>query len=695
MSSMIGQTVGAYVVKELIGRGKMSMVYRAEHPEIGRQVAIKMLAPHLAMQPQMARRFKLEARMAAMLQHPNVIDIYSFGTGEHDVPYYVMELLRGRTLAAEVLQRGQMNPGDVFPYVKQICAALALAHERGVVHRGLRPSNILVVDAEMLLLKILDFGIARMLETDEGVALTSTGVLLEDPAYIAPEQAAKLHDGVTTRTDIYSLGTIIYWMLCGEPPFAGHGAGMIMVMQMRDPPPPLLSRRPDLPRALAELVHRCLAKEPGERPGSVEEVVEGFREALSCSSQEVLDETHKMIAAMQAGLNPFLKSAKNGEGGSSADQGATTGAGLEATMARISELSEGQAGLELPATDAVLPSTAPGEDAATPAAAPRVPSGPVPALLEPVALPEAHPSPRSTELPEPRLPASTPVRPISLPTPPPPAGPRVPDLSPPAPTPAVALPITPQPTGPFPAEPPLPPVRQAPINPLPTGPHQPINPLPTGPLQPINPLPTGPLQPELPSVSAPPEVLARQQTASRTSADMQAYYARSAGPSGEQQSPADGAYDQKVSSTEFSTLEEMIEAGYLTADDVPNYKPVQRAAPADAAPPEQLQPPGATESPRAVSLHEVETPVQEPLVSDWPDETEDSDATVWDGQALDALPAGDLPTTEVDPAVEDDPWERFDDTVISSPGSAPLGPHTGELSSGDDPEGSQGGGDGG
>lgn len=304
MSDLEGKLIGTHVIKERIGRGKMSSVYRAEHPDLGRQVAIKLLAPHLAMQLQIANRFRLEARLAAMLQHPNIIDIYDFGFTSDNVPYYVMELLRGRTLAADLAGKGQLSPHDALPYLKQICSALELAHGQGIVHRALRPSNIFVMDAEMLLIKILDFGLARMLETDEGVTLTSTGMLLADPAFISPEQAARDHNQISPRSDVYSLGALIYWMLCGAPPFVDDAPGLVLVMHMREPPPPLLTRRPDVPAPLAELVHWCLAKEPEQRPGTAGEVMTAYEEALSASMAGATAKMEAMLRGEPVALDP-------------------------------------------------------------------------------------------------------------------------------------------------------------------------------------------------------------------------------------------------------------------------------------------------------------------------------------------------------------------------------------------------------
>ena len=277
--SHIGRRAGNYVIKSLIGRGGMAKVFLAEHPRIGRQVAVKVLAPHLALQPIMAQRFEREARAAAQLQHPNIIEILDFGTLEDGSPYYAMELLQGRELRQVATDKDGWTAAEVLPYLQQICAALHEAHEHRLVHRDLKPENIFVLDGEPLTVKILDFGIAKLLEDGDAI-LTTSGTLLGSPVFVAPEQAAGATDAICRQTDIYSLGVILYWMLCGAPPFEAGVSGMLIAQHIKDPPPPLGERNPAVPEGVASLVHRCLEKMPADRPASALEVAAQFAEAL-------------------------------------------------------------------------------------------------------------------------------------------------------------------------------------------------------------------------------------------------------------------------------------------------------------------------------------------------------------------------------------------------------------------------------
>ena len=287
--SLIGEKVGNYVIKSLLGRGGMASVFLAEHPRIGRQVAVKVLAPHLTLQPEMPTRFEREARAAARLRHPNIIEIIDFGNLDDGSPYYTMELLVGRELRQLAREKKRWTAWEALPYLKQICAALQVAHEARMVHRDLKPENIFVLDEEPMRLKILDFGIAKLLESDDALQ-TATGTLLGSPYFAAPEQAAGQVDAVCPQSDIYSLGVILYWMLCGKPPFMGKAQGMLIAQHIKEEPPPLLTRNPAVPVDVAALVHGCLQKDPRERPATAREVARRFEKLLTQQDRDGLVE---------------------------------------------------------------------------------------------------------------------------------------------------------------------------------------------------------------------------------------------------------------------------------------------------------------------------------------------------------------------------------------------------------------------
>ena len=178
------------------------------------------------------------------------------------------------------MERRRFTPLEVLPFVQQICSALQAAHDRAVVHRDLKPENIFVLHGRPLAIKILDFGIAKLLDPDEFLNLTATGVAIGTPLFIAPEQAMGNKHSIGPQTDLYSLGVMLYAMLCGSPPFRCEGIGVLLAMHIQDPPPPLRGRAPDVPAAVADLVHRCLEKEPSHRPQSAAALARDFEGAL-------------------------------------------------------------------------------------------------------------------------------------------------------------------------------------------------------------------------------------------------------------------------------------------------------------------------------------------------------------------------------------------------------------------------------
>ena len=280
-----GRRIGNYVAVSLIGRGGMGSVYLARHPEIGRRVAIKVLSPELASMPQAVERFISEAKAIAAIEHPNVIDIYDFGRMENGRAYHVMELLKGRELASVINRKGKWTAEEFLPLLRQICAGLQAAHEKGIVHRDLKPENIFVLDRGPDMIKILDFGIAKLLENRSGPSFTTPGTVIGTPMVIAPEQAAGDSGRVGPWTDIYSLGVIMYWMLAGRPPFLDEASGVLLARHILNEPPPLTEVEPSVPRALAGLVHQCLTKDPEGRPESARKIAEAFAIALGQDPQ--------------------------------------------------------------------------------------------------------------------------------------------------------------------------------------------------------------------------------------------------------------------------------------------------------------------------------------------------------------------------------------------------------------------------
>jgi hypothetical protein len=266
-----GTALGAYVITARIGRGGMASVYQAHHPALDRNVAIKILWESLADQPGFLERFRREARAASRLRHPNILTVYDFGEAD-GIAYMVTELLPGGTLADRL---GRQLPfTEVLRIVRGIGSALDAAHEAGLIHRDVKPSNILFTrDGEPVL---ADFGIARLVEAEEH--LTVQGTLIGTPHYMAPEMAAG--EEVGRASDLYSLGVVLYEMLAGEPPFPRPTPIAVVRAHIHEPPPPLSGRTPPLPGEIDDVVARALSKAPAQRYRSGAALAAAFEDAI-------------------------------------------------------------------------------------------------------------------------------------------------------------------------------------------------------------------------------------------------------------------------------------------------------------------------------------------------------------------------------------------------------------------------------
>jgi serine/threonine-protein kinase len=249
----------AYELGPELGRGGMAIVYRATDLRLRRDVAIKVLPPEMAFRADVKRRFLREAETAAQLDHPNIVPIYSVDE-RGGLVYFVMALVDGESLSA-LLARGRPPIEDTRRILGDVADALAYAHSRGVIHRDIKPDNIIIRGEDGRAL-VTDFGIARAAEADSH--LTATGIAVGTPAYMSPEQALGERD-VDGRSDIYSLGIVAYQMLAGDIPFTASNTPAMMMKHVNELPRPLLQLRPDVPPGLAAAVERAIAKNPDDR----------------------------------------------------------------------------------------------------------------------------------------------------------------------------------------------------------------------------------------------------------------------------------------------------------------------------------------------------------------------------------------------------------------------------------------------
>ncbi|MBN1311507.1 MAG: serine/threonine protein kinase [Anaerolineae bacterium] len=260
MLDLAGRTIGSYKILDVIGHGGMADVYRAVQPSIGREVAVKILPAYFLQEPTFVERFAREVQIIASLQHPHILPVYDFGE-EDDLSYIVMAYMSGGTLADRIRREGGLPLREVSRLVEQIAGGLDFAHEKGIIHRDFKPSNVLLDEKDNVYLA--DFGIAKI--TEGTAQLTGSGVV-GTPAYMAPELSRE--GGLTALVDVYALGATLFEMLTGRHPYhATTPIGLIMA-HIGEPIPDVRRYRPDLPDAVQRVVEHAMAKEPYQRSQS-------------------------------------------------------------------------------------------------------------------------------------------------------------------------------------------------------------------------------------------------------------------------------------------------------------------------------------------------------------------------------------------------------------------------------------------
>ncbi len=278
--NLLGQSVGNHHVLSKIGHGGMGAVYLAEHAILGRKAAIKVLLPEFSRNPGLVARFLNEARATAQLRHPAFVEIFDSGTLPDGSAYLIMEFLEGEDLGQRLRRVGPMPLGDCLFIARAVADGAGFAHRHHIVHRDLKPDNVFLTaapegaDTHQLSVKVLDFGIAKLAEpAGRGAASrTGTGVLLGTPLYMSPEQCRGAGQ-VDFRSDIYSLGCIIYATLVGTPPFFLEGFGEIIAAHLSQAPAPVSRARPDVPPAVEAFIMSLLAKAPENRPADMSQII--------------------------------------------------------------------------------------------------------------------------------------------------------------------------------------------------------------------------------------------------------------------------------------------------------------------------------------------------------------------------------------------------------------------------------------
>ncbi len=329
---LLGKTVdGRYHVMELIGEGGMGKVYLAEHVDIGKRVALKVLHPSYSRMPDLVERFRREARAASKIGHPNIVDVTDSGTTPDGSVYFVMEYLEGVELGSVIEREGAIDIARALRISTQICRALAAAHTQGIVHRDLKPENVFLItrDGAADVVKVLDFGIAKTTEAEAARErrLTSPGMAMGTPEYMAPEQAAGRP--ADARCDVYALGAIMYEMTTGQAPYSGDNFMEILTKKATQDPPPAITVREDLPQQVSDLIMQAMARSPDARPQTMETLEYELNKCLSgrgVAVAQILGMTTDPTVV--ATLNPGLSMRNTDEGILPRAQTSSTGLSL-------------------------------------------------------------------------------------------------------------------------------------------------------------------------------------------------------------------------------------------------------------------------------------------------------------------------------------------------------------------------------
>src|ERR1043166_8143759 len=299
--SLSGRTVSHYRILEQLGEGGMGVVYLAEHALLGRRVAIKTVPSATGHDPQFRARFLREARAVSTLSHPHIATIYDYGETEDGEPYIVMELIKGSTLG-ELMLTEKLTVGRSIEIIRQVGEALAEAHHHGIIHRDINPTNVAINERGHV--KVLDFGLAKQVALSPGadsdpeqqtlmVSHTREGVIVGTPLYLSPEQA--MGNEIDARSDLFSLGSLLYECIAGKPPFFGKSTADICAKVLRDDPPPPSSLNRDISKDLDRVTMKCLAKKPEARYQSADDLLAALERIQSSLQSDATNTVTRLV----------------------------------------------------------------------------------------------------------------------------------------------------------------------------------------------------------------------------------------------------------------------------------------------------------------------------------------------------------------------------------------------------------------
>jgi serine/threonine protein kinase len=312
-NQLIGTKIGSFKVLEELGEGAYGTVFKGVHPTIGRMVAIKVLNKAFSSDESIVNRFIDEARSANSINHPNIVQIFDFGQLDDGRFFCIMEYINGKELNMIIDERCGLEMRYIEIILPQLISALSAAHDSGVIHRDLKPDNIMVFRGrEGIKIKILDFGIAKLLENNEEAKehKTKMGDIMGTPAYMAPEQARGQTDKIDSRTDIYSMGVILYQMLSNKLPIEGRSIPDLLIKLLNDPPIPLVDAAPDMSQSISDFLGKVLSKNQIDRPPTMEEFFKDFEAAVyddPMYAETAIDESPSEITQV-----PYFTEEENG-----------------------------------------------------------------------------------------------------------------------------------------------------------------------------------------------------------------------------------------------------------------------------------------------------------------------------------------------------------------------------------------------